>query len=103
MQAGNWKSTITAREHTEHSNTAVSSRVAMLDSGKKVFEIDNSSNAAPRKRIFSNTEQPASVANTNCTVININTVNVSGLANILQAANNPDHKTLGSLKKDSNY
>ena len=104
-EAGNWKSASTAREYVEHSTVAVSSRMDMLDGGKRSNSEHNDNVVAPNKRVMMSTasDAPSNVTNTNCTVININATNVSGLASVLASVAIPNVVSPLNLKDEKNY
>ena len=104
-EAGNWKSASTAREYVEHSTVAASSRMDMLDGGKRSNSEHNDNVVTPNKRVMMSTasDVPSNVTNANCTVININATNVSGLASVLASVAIPNVVSPLNLKDEKNY
>ena len=74
----------TAREYTNHSNTAVSLHIDILDRYKRLTS-NNYENAILKKQVLLSTESntPVTITNMNCTVISISATNISELASIL--------------------
>ena len=54
LEAGNWKSTETAREHAEHSNISTETRMEMLDGNKR--EMCAKEENSPGKKFKTNSE-----------------------------------------------
>ena len=76
----------TAREYVEHSSAAVSSRMGMLDGGKRKADMQDGDFVQSKRMVVTALpDTPTSITNTTCTVININAASVSGLASVLAA------------------
>ena len=85
-EVGNWKSVPTAREYVEHSSAAVSSRIDMLDGGKRKADLqDGDFVQSKHMAATALPDTPTSITNATCTVININAASVSGHASVLAA------------------
>jgi len=84
-EAGNWKSTETAREYTEHSTISTENRMNMLDGKKRSVEDTECTDAAisPFKKQVSVLGSPVSTTtNNNCTIINISNSTLTGLTTV---------------------
>ena len=91
-EAGNWKSTEIARDHTEHSTIATESRIGTLDSRKRSIEDADNSNdiAAPAKKgskvESTTTHQSASPQENGVSKGSNSNTTVSGVASVLRAS-----------------